>query len=110
MAATHSKNMLLLAWLGPVTVAGSLGTPVLTIGEPLPPRHATMYSATIDFWEAVLCMLVQFMPFGVHSSIRWAYLVVCEGSTTTQHCADMLVLLAAACAGLHNGCGMEGLL
>jgi len=32
VAATHSKTMLLLAWLGPVTVAGSLGTPVLTIG------------------------------------------------------------------------------
>jgi hypothetical protein len=41
VAATHSKTMLLLAWLGPVTVAGSLGTPVLTIGaQCLSPRGA----------------------------------------------------------------------
>ncbi len=32
VAATHNKMVLLLSWLGPVTVAGSLGTPVLTIG------------------------------------------------------------------------------
>ena len=32
VAATHSKTTLLVSWLGPVTVAGSLGTPVLTIG------------------------------------------------------------------------------
>lgn len=32
VAATHSKTTLLVSWLGPVAVAGSLGTPVLTIG------------------------------------------------------------------------------
>ncbi|KAK9826871.1 hypothetical protein WJX81_002389 [Elliptochloris bilobata] len=62
VAATHSKTTLLLSWLGPVTIAGSLGTPVLTIGIK---RYTTPTSRGFAFSLFYSCMNIAGLGCGV---------------------------------------------